>query len=137
MLSGARLLWTSYIKRLICSNSKNNTSDFCDNHSHPASPVSLYLTSPRPCPTRPCVSHLMSLSLSSHIPKSQVPTHTSRSMSLSPCTQSDFYTQPVQTGPWTHASYSKNGEKTIQCRPVYISVTTSLQCITLFRTFYH
>ena len=31
------------------------TSDFCNNYSHPASPASLYLTSPRPRPTRPRV----------------------------------------------------------------------------------
>ena len=55
------------------------TSDFCDNHSHPASPVSLYLTSPRPRPTRPRVPYLMSSSPSSRVPslKSQVPTHAS------------------------------------------------------------
>ena len=54
------------------------TSDFCDNHSHPASPASLYLTSPRPRPTRPRVPYLMSSSPSSRVPKSQVPTHASR-----------------------------------------------------------
>ena len=54
------------------------TSDFCNNHSHPASPTSLYLTSPRPRPTRPRVPYLMSSSPSSRVPKSQVPTHASR-----------------------------------------------------------
>ena len=54
------------------------TSDFCNNYSHPASPASLYLTSPRPRPTRPRVPYLMSSSPSSRVPKSQVPTHTSR-----------------------------------------------------------
>ena len=46
------------------------TSDFCNNHSHPASPASLYLTSPRPRPTRPRVPYLMSSSPSSRVPKS-------------------------------------------------------------------
>ena len=54
------------------------TCDFCNNHSHPASPASLYLTSPRPRPTRPRVPYLMSSSPSSRVPKSQVPTHASR-----------------------------------------------------------
>ena len=54
------------------------TSDFCNNYSHPASPASLYLTSPRSRPTRPRVPYLMSSSLSSRVPKSQVPTHVSR-----------------------------------------------------------
>ena len=54
------------------------TSDFCNNHSHPASPASLFLTSPRPLPTRPRVPYLMSSSPSSRVPKSQVPTHASR-----------------------------------------------------------
>ena len=53
------------------------TSDFCDNHSHHVSPASLYLTSPRPRPTRPRVPYLMSSSPSSCVPKSQVPTHAS------------------------------------------------------------
>ena len=52
------------------------TSNFCDNYSHPAS---LYLTPPRPRPTRPHVPYLMSSSPSSRVPKSQVPTHASRS----------------------------------------------------------
>ena len=47
----------------------------CYNYSHPAS---LYLTSPRPRFTRPHVPYLMSSSPSSHVPKSQVPTHASR-----------------------------------------------------------
>ena len=54
------------------------TSDFCNNYSHPASPASLYLTSPRSRPTRPRVPYLMSSSPSSRVPKSQVPTHASR-----------------------------------------------------------
>ena len=53
------------------------TSDFCKNYSHPASPASLYLTSPRPRPTRPRVPYLMSSSPSSRVPKSQVPTRAS------------------------------------------------------------
>ena len=54
------------------------TSDFCNNYSHPASPASLFLTSPRPHPTRPRFPYLMSSSPSSRVPKSQVPTHASR-----------------------------------------------------------
>ena len=54
------------------------TSDFCNNHSHPVSPASLYLTSLRPRPTRPRVPYLMSSSPSSRVPTSQVPTHASR-----------------------------------------------------------
>ena len=49
------------------------TFDFCKNHSHPASPASLYLTLPRPR-----APYLMSLSPSSRVPKFQVPTHASR-----------------------------------------------------------
>ena len=62
------------------------TSDFCNNYSHPASPASLYLTSPRPRPTRPRVPYLMSSSPSSRsrVPKSQVPTHPS------PCPRPTF-----------------------------------------------
>ena len=44
------------------------TSDFCDNHSHTASPASLYLTSPRPI-----LDVLKSL-----VSRPQVPTHASR-----------------------------------------------------------
>ena len=67
-------------------------SDFCDNHSPPASPASLFLTSPRPRPTRPRVPYLMSSSPSSRVPTSQVPTHASHvPVPLSP---SHFYTQP-------------------------------------------
>ena len=54
------------------------TCDFCNNHSHPASPASLYLTSLRPRPTRPRVPYLMSSSPSSRVTTSQVPTHVSR-----------------------------------------------------------
>ena len=64
------------------------TSDFCNNYSHPASPASLYLTSPRPRPTRPRVPYLMSSSPSSRVPKSPSP-HTRVPMS-----PSHFYTQP-------------------------------------------
>ena len=53
------------------------TSDFCNNYSHPASPASLSLMSPRPRPTRPRVPYLMSSSPSSRVPKSQVPTRAS------------------------------------------------------------
>ena len=44
----------------------------------------------------------------------------------------------VKTGPsWTHASYSKNGEKTnIQCRFTFNRKQQVCTCITLFRTFY-
>ena len=35
-------------------------SDFCNNYSHPASPASLYLKSPRPRPTRPILDVLKS-----------------------------------------------------------------------------
>ena len=51
---------------------------FAINYSHPACPVSLYLTSLRPRPTHPRVPCLMSSSPSSRVPKSQVPTHASR-----------------------------------------------------------
>ena len=44
------------------------TSDFCNNYSHPTSPVSQFLTSPRP---------ILDI-LKSRVPKSQVPTHASR-----------------------------------------------------------
>ena len=54
------------------------TSDFCNNYSHPASPASLYLTSPRPRPKRPRVPYLMSSSPSSRVPKSQVLPRASR-----------------------------------------------------------
>ena len=54
------------------------TCDFCNNHSHPASPASLYLTSPHPRPTRSRVPYLMSSSPSSGVPTSQDPTHASR-----------------------------------------------------------
>ena len=65
------------------------TSDFCNNYSHPASPASLFLTSPRP--TRPLVPYLMCLSPSSRVPKSQVPSpHTRVPMSPSPCPRPTF-----------------------------------------------
>ena len=65
------------------------TSDFCNNHSHPASPTSLYLTSPRPRPTRPRVPYLMSSSPSSRVPKSPSP-HTRVPTSPSPCPRPTF-----------------------------------------------
>ena len=65
------------------------TSDFCDNHSHSASPASLFLTSSRPRPTRPSVPYLMSSSPPSRVPKSQVLTHASR-CSRPPCPRPTF-----------------------------------------------
>ena len=49
------------------------TSNFCNNYSHPASPASMYLTSPRPRPTlpRPILPHVPYLMSSS--PLSRVP----------------------------------------------------------------
>ena len=63
------------------------TSDFCNNHSHPASPASLYLTSPRPH-----VPYLMSQvpRLASPSPKSP---HTRPDVPV-PLSPSHFYTQP-------------------------------------------
>ena len=55
------------------------TSDFCNNYSHPTSPVSQFLTSPRPHPTRPRVPYLISSSPPSRVPLSH----------------SHFYTQPL------------------------------------------
>ena len=72
------------------------TSNFCNNYSHPASPASMYLTSPRPRPTlpRPILPHvpyLMSSSPLSRVPKSQVPSpHTLVPMPPSPCTRPTF-----------------------------------------------
>ena len=54
------------------------TSYFCNNSSHPASPASLFLTSPHPCPTCPRVPYLISSSPSSRVPKTQVLTQASR-----------------------------------------------------------
>ena len=61
------------------------TSDFCNNHSHPASPASLYLTSPRPH-----VPYLMSQvpRLTSPSPKSP---HTRPDVPV-PLSPSHFYT---------------------------------------------
>ena len=57
------------------------TSDFCDNHSHPASPASLFLTSPRPI-----LDVLKSL-----VSRPQVPSpHTRVPMSPSPCPRPTF-----------------------------------------------
>ena len=57
------------------------TSDFCDNHSHPASPASLFLTSPRP---------ILDV-LKSHVSRPQVPSpHTRVPMSPSPCPRPNF-----------------------------------------------
>ena len=57
------------------------TCDFCNNHSHPASPASLYLTSPRPI-----VDVLKSLVSRPHVPSP----HTRVPMSLSPCPRPTF-----------------------------------------------
>ena len=65
------------------------TSDFCNNYSHPVSPASPYLTSPRPRPSRPGVLNLMSSSPSSRVPKSRCPR---------PLVPSHFYTQPDNPG---------------------------------------
>ena len=62
------------------------TSDFNNNYSHPASPASLYLTSPLPRPTRPRVPYLMSPSPKSPHTRPDVPV---------PLSPSHFYTQPV------------------------------------------
>ena len=79
------------------------TSNFCNNYSHPASPASMYLTSPRPRPTlpRPILPHvpyLMSSSPLSRVPKSQVLSpkspHT-RPDAPVPFFPSHFYTQPL------------------------------------------
>ena len=72
------------------------TSNFCNNYSHPASPASMYLTSPRPRPTlpRPILTHvpyLMSSSPLSRVPKSQVPSpYTLVQMHPSPCPRPTF-----------------------------------------------
>ena len=66
------------------------SSDFCNNYSHPASPTSLYLTSPRPRPTRPRVLYLMSPSPSSRVPESP---HTRPDVPV-PLSPSHYYTQP-------------------------------------------
>ena len=58
---------------------------FAINYSHPVSPASLYLTSPRPRPTRLRVPYLMSSSPSSRFPRP----HT-----RVPVCPSHFYTQP-------------------------------------------
>ena len=60
----------------------NNTfsSDFCDNHSHPASPAPLFLTSPRP---------ILDV-LKSVVSRPQVPSPHTRV----PRSPSHFYTQP-------------------------------------------
>ena len=79
------------------------TSNFCNNYSHPASPASMYLTSPRPRPTlpRPILPHvpyLMSSSPLSRVSKSQVLSpkspHT-RPDAPVPLSPSHFYTQPL------------------------------------------
>ena len=57
------------------------TSDFCNNYSHPASPASLFLTSPRPI-----LDVLKSL-----VSRPQVPSpHTRVPMSPSPCPRPTF-----------------------------------------------
>ena len=61
------------------------TSDFCNNYSHPASPASLYLTSPRPI-----LDVLKSL-----VSRPQVPSpHTRVPMSSSPCPRPTFIHSP-------------------------------------------
>ena len=69
------------------------TCHFCNNHSHPASPASLYLTSPRPRPIRSHVPYLMSSSPSSRVQKSP---HTRPDVPV-PLSPSHFYTQPLTT----------------------------------------
>ena len=60
------------------------TSDFCNNYSHPASPASLYLTSPRP---------IVDVPKSLNVSRPQVSScHTRFAMS-----PSQFYTQPNGT----------------------------------------
>ena len=61
------------------------TSDFCDNHSHPASPASLFLTPPRP---------ILDV-LKSRVSRPQVPSpHTRVPMSPSPCPRPTFIHSP-------------------------------------------
>ena len=61
------------------------TSDFCDNHSHLASPASLFLTSPRP---------ILDV-LKSPVSRPQVPSpHTRVPMSPSPCPRPTFIHSP-------------------------------------------
>ena len=86
------------------------TSDFCNNHSHPASPASLYLTSPRPRPTRPRVPYLMSSSPSSRVLKSQVPKHASR------CPRPTFIHSPMR-----QTSYIRVVLLGLECRYVLMS----------------
>ena len=69
------------------------TSDFCNNYSHPGSSASLYLTSPRPRPTRPRVPYLMCSSPSSRVRNSP---HTRPDVPV-PLSPSHFYTQPSKT----------------------------------------
>ena len=64
------------------------TSAFYNNYSHPASPASLYLTSPLPRPTRPRVPYLMSPSPKSPHTRPDVPV---------PLSPSQFYTQPKKS----------------------------------------
>jgi len=72
---------------------------FCNNHSHPASPASLFLTSPRLHPTRPRIPYLMSSSPLSRVPRSQVPTHASRCPrpTFIHCLQNWCYSFPATT----------------------------------------
>ena len=78
------------------------TSDFCNNHSHPASPTSLYLTSPRPRPTRPRVPYLMSSSSLSRVPAS----HTW--CAKSPHTRPDVPVPLLYTAIFSPTSYPSN-----------------------------
>ena len=76
------------------------TCDFCNNHSHPASPASLYLTSPRPH-----VPYLMSQvpRLTSPSPKSP---HTRPDVPV-PLSPSHFYTLPHF--PFARVFFSRRG----------------------------
>ena len=70
------------------------TSDFCNNYSYSASPASLYLTSPRPCPSSQVPLSRPS-SLKTLVSRPQVPSpHTRVPMSPSPCPRPTQYTQP-------------------------------------------
>ena len=88
------------------------TSDFCNNYSHPASPASLYLTSPRPRPTRPRVPYLMCSSPSSRsrVPKSQVPSSKSQVPThASPCPRPTFtHTHSTTSSDHYVSAYTKS-----------------------------
>ena len=72
------------------------TSDFCNNYSYSASPASLYLTSPRPCPSSQVpLSRPSSLKSLVSRPQSQSPKspHARPDVPV-PLSPSHFYTQP-------------------------------------------